>query len=392
MKLPPKARERLQRARAAHRAATLPLIEILQGLVQPEPVAPAARAGPPARARARHGRARRPERLREARAILGRMEAASRPRADQRGDAWAQQAPESPGRPPSASRRGDDVRAGRTRAADPQGRWRPAWAAPSTSYGWVRNTIAPRVLLRRDEGRRRDLPRERAATTRTRPPSSSSCSGPRASRRATRAGRSRCPVRRSRRSAAPPTSSRPCASSSVAVCRTRSLPGGGGVAAVKMERVWAEAYLPYANYRGTLLDAQGGAWIPLDPAFKRLGTPNTYDVVASLGFDADATWREYLAASRAAAPLEFVRGRVGAAADREAGRYHLRRDPQHPRRRARGAGHPAEQPALQGARTHRGELRPARVRSGTWFASSPSATGRRCSTPASRSRTSWAGA
>ena len=60
----------------------------------------------------------------------------------------------------------------------------------------------------------------------------------------------------------------------------------GGVSAVRMERVWAEAYLPYANYRGTSLDAQGKVWVPLDPGFKQIGTPTGLDVVSALGLDA----------------------------------------------------------------------------------------------------------
>ena len=87
--------------------------------------------------------------------------------------------------------------------------------------------------------------------------------------------------------------------------------GGGGVASVKWERVWVEAYLPYANYRGTLLSDQGKVWIPLDPWFKRLQPPGGIDVVEELGVDPRAELDAYLATLQSETPAEFVRRRVG---------------------------------------------------------------------------------
>jgi RHS repeat-associated protein len=86
--------------------------------------------------------------------------------------------------------------------------------------------------------------------------------------------------------------------------------GGGGVASVKLERVWVEAYVPYANYRGVLLDAQGKVWIPLDAAFKRRDEPVRFDVAAQLGFDARQVWDEYVSRPQPRTPLEDVRARV----------------------------------------------------------------------------------
>ena len=83
----------------------------------------------------------------------------------------------------------------------------------------------------------------------------------------------------------------------------------GGLA-VRMERIWAEAYLPYANYRGTLLDRQGGTWVALDGAFKPLTSPNEFDIVQRLGFDPRAAWEDYLSMPRDRRPLEVVRESV----------------------------------------------------------------------------------
>ena len=56
----------------------------------------------------------------------------------------------------------------------------------------------------------------------------------------------------------------------------RAVSGPGGIAAIRVERVWAEAYVPYANYRGAVLDGFEKAWVPLDPGLKRLDAPGGY--------------------------------------------------------------------------------------------------------------------
>jgi RHS repeat-associated protein len=86
--------------------------------------------------------------------------------------------------------------------------------------------------------------------------------------------------------------------------------GAGGLAAVKVERIWVEAYVPYSNYRGAALDAQGKTWIPLDPGFKRLQTPQGIDVVRVLGFDARPILDGYADVLRPETPLDFVRQQV----------------------------------------------------------------------------------
>jgi hypothetical protein len=86
----------------------------------------------------------------------------------------------------------------------------------------------------------------------------------------------------------------------------------GGISAVRMARVWVEAYLPYINYRGLEIDAQGKAWVPLDAAFKLHDPPSGLDVISELGFDPRAAFDEYLAAPRVETPREFLRARVEA--------------------------------------------------------------------------------
>src|SRR5262249_40494644 len=43
---------------------------------------------------------------------------------------------------------------------------------------------------------------------------------------------------------------------------------GGRIAAVRLDRVYAEIFVPYGNYRGTLGDDRGKVWLALDAGFK----------------------------------------------------------------------------------------------------------------------------
>ncbi len=302
--LPRTAIERLERTRAAHRAATLPLIEILQGFVRPpKAAATAARGTAPAPAVVQ----RPVGRLGEAREILRRMETSSW-RAPISADMPGLKAPSL--KPPTLGQA-----SGATTSAPvgyvPQILKDAAagMGGPVDVFTWVRNTITPEFYYGVMKG---------AVETYV------ERSGNDADTAALLVQLLRAkgvPARYVRGTVELPgaTLTEICGTANVEqavrVLERGGVPhevvtGAGGVASVKMERVWAEAYLPYANYRGTLQDAQGGAWIPLDPAFKRLGPPIAFDVVDRLGFDPQAAWQDYLAESRATRPAEFVRARV----------------------------------------------------------------------------------
>lgn len=85
--------------------------------------------------------------------------------------------------------------------------------------------------------------------------------------------------------------------------------GGGSVAALQFERVWVEAYVPYANYRGSMLDAQGKAWIPLDAGFKSLEPPRGTDLT-TIGFDASAIFADYLSGNQTETPMQYIKREV----------------------------------------------------------------------------------
>jgi RHS repeat-associated protein len=85
--------------------------------------------------------------------------------------------------------------------------------------------------------------------------------------------------------------------------------GPAGPTAVRLHRVFVEALVPYANYRGAVIDNQGSVWLPLDASFKAMEPPVGRDVVP-LGFDPRQAFDAYLGAAQTATPLEAVRARV----------------------------------------------------------------------------------
>ncbi len=50
---------------------------------------------------------------------------------------------------------------------------------------------------------------------------------------------------------------------------------GGRPVAYRIERVWCEAWLPFANFRGVILDQSGYTWAPLDPEWKTMDPRKT---------------------------------------------------------------------------------------------------------------------
>ena len=70
---------------------------------------------------------------------------------------------------------------------------------------------------------------------------------------------------------------------------------GGGVAAVDIESTWVAAYVPYTNYRGTLVDASGPLWIPLMPAFKTTTVTPATNILNTMNLSSADLEHDYLA-------------------------------------------------------------------------------------------------
>ncbi|MEW5744066.1 MAG: alkaline phosphatase family protein [Nitrospirota bacterium] len=82
---------------------------------------------------------------------------------------------------------------------------------------------------------------------------------------------------------------------------------GGRIANFQVEHIWVESHIPYANYRGALIDDHGKAWLGLDTSIKAAGY--TYNSPAAIPPDISlAEIREgYLGSSQTLTPLEYTR-------------------------------------------------------------------------------------
>jgi hypothetical protein len=82
---------------------------------------------------------------------------------------------------------------------------------------------------------------------------------------------------------------------------------GTPLEAIQCERVWVEAWLPYANYRGTISDSAGFMWVPLDPAFKQYTHEGGIDLVDEMAFDVQTLLDNYIAGLQDSTPVGYFR-------------------------------------------------------------------------------------
>jgi len=87
---------------------------------------------------------------------------------------------------------------------------------------------------------------------------------------------------------------------------------GGRIANLQIEHVWVESYIPYANYRGVVIDDQGKTWLGLDTAIKAAGY--TYNTPKSIPSDVSlpGVREDYLAAVQTELPLEYLQAQIQA--------------------------------------------------------------------------------
>jgi len=86
---------------------------------------------------------------------------------------------------------------------------------------------------------------------------------------------------------------------------------GGTIANFQIEHIWVESFIPYANYRGAVLDDQGKIWLGLDTSVKPLG----YTRAKGAGVPADilSTLRDdYLNAVQTVTPLDYLKSKLDA--------------------------------------------------------------------------------
>lgn len=89
---------------------------------------------------------------------------------------------------------------------------------------------------------------------------------------------------------------------------------GAEIVNYRTEHIWVEALIPYANYRGALVDTQGPVWLPLDTSFKVAGydESGSVDLFSAAGNPLTTLRDAYLVNSRDLTPLELLRQEVTA--------------------------------------------------------------------------------
>ncbi|HUP42315.1 MAG TPA: transglutaminase domain-containing protein, partial [Thermoanaerobaculia bacterium] len=89
---------------------------------------------------------------------------------------------------------------------------------------------------------------------------------------------------------------------------------GGQVAAFEVEHAWVAARIPYANYRGAVVDFSGATWIPFAPAVKGFRMEPAAGVVEEMAgageLSVGAFVDEILASLQPSDPLSTLRARV----------------------------------------------------------------------------------
>ncbi len=70
---------------------------------------------------------------------------------------------------------------------------------------------------------------------------------------------------------------------------------GGRITAVDLESTWVSAYVPYTNYRGTMVDTSGPIWVPLMPAIKETTVEPSARVLQPMQTPATMLITDYLA-------------------------------------------------------------------------------------------------
>ncbi|TLM69003.1 MAG: alpha/beta hydrolase [Deltaproteobacteria bacterium] len=88
---------------------------------------------------------------------------------------------------------------------------------------------------------------------------------------------------------------------------------GSAIVNLRIEHIWVEALVPYANYRGVEAEAAGKVWIPLDTSLKTAGfdEPPAIDLMSLPGHPFAGFRDRYLAEMRNETPLEMLRRESG---------------------------------------------------------------------------------
>lgn len=85
---------------------------------------------------------------------------------------------------------------------------------------------------------------------------------------------------------------------------------GGRVAALRVEHTWVSVHVPYANYRGAVVDFSGPTWLPLFPALKHYERTPATGILEAMGLSSGQFLADYLSAPQPSEPLVTLRQQV----------------------------------------------------------------------------------
>lgn len=84
---------------------------------------------------------------------------------------------------------------------------------------------------------------------------------------------------------------------------------GGAITNFQIAHIWVEAFIPYSNYRGAVIDDQGKIWLGLDTSIKPQGFTRTRGAGVPGGIL--STLRDdYLGAVQTQSPLDYLTGKL----------------------------------------------------------------------------------
>ena len=85
---------------------------------------------------------------------------------------------------------------------------------------------------------------------------------------------------------------------------------GGGIANIRIEHIWVETQVPYANYRGAVIDEHGKTWLGLDTSIKAAGYTYNQPEEIPAEFPLSGFRDSYLETVRDETPLEYLTSEI----------------------------------------------------------------------------------
>ncbi len=87
---------------------------------------------------------------------------------------------------------------------------------------------------------------------------------------------------------------------------------GGGISNFQIEHIWVESQIPYANYRGAIIDEHGKAWLGLDTSLKVTGYTYSTPIEEAISGLVSSLKDEYLGGLQSQTPLEYIKAKLEA--------------------------------------------------------------------------------